>query len=315
MKLQVTQLRLEAAGVISVTLRDPDGHRLPAWAAGAHLPITLPSGRVRQYSLCGALDDPYSYTVAVLLVADGRGGSREIHEQLRIGQILEVGEPKNNFELVEAPRYLFIAGGIGITPILAMMESLRAAGEEVPFRLVYGGRTRASMAFLDRLAGFGEVEVLPQDTHGIPDLATAFAASAPGTRVYCCGPAPMLDAVQSLAAEHPDVFLHTERFSAGVREPAEGAADDSAFEVELARTGVTVTVPEDTSVLDAVLAVAPETPYSCTAGFCGTCETKVLAGEVDHRDDLLTDEERQANTTMMICVSRALGNAKLTLDL
>lgn len=315
MKLQVTQLRLEAAGVISMTLRSPHGDRLPAWVAGAHLALTLPSGRVRQYSLCGALDDQYSYTVAVLHVTDGRGGSREIHEDLRIGQILEVGEPQNNFELVAAPQYLFVAGGIGITPILAMMESLRAAGDPAPFRLVYGGRTRASMAFLDRLAGFADVEVVPQDTAGVPDLAGAFAACPAGTRVYCCGPGPMLDAAQAVAAEHPEITLHTERFSATVRECSDGGVSDGAFEVELARTGVTVTVPEHMSVLDAVLEVAPDTPFSCTAGFCGTCETKVLAGEVDHRDDLLTDAEREANATMMICVSRAKGCGRLTLNL
>lgn len=314
MKLQVTQLRLEAAGVISVTLRDPDGHRLPAWAAGAHLPITLPSGRVRQYSLCGALDDPFSYTVAVLLVADGRGGSREIHEQLRIGQILEVGEPKNNFELVEAPRYLFIAGGIGITPILAMMESLRAAGEEVPFRLVYGGRTRASMAFLDRLAGFGEVEVLPQDTHGIPDLATAFAASAQAPACTAAGPrrcstrcspwppsTPTCSCTPNgsarASASPPRAPPTTARSRWNSPAPGDG---DRAGGHERARRRARGRAG------DALLV---------HRGFCGTCETKVLAGEVDHRDDLLTDEERQANTTMMICVSRALGNAKLTLDL
>ncbi|MBU8827312.1 PDR/VanB family oxidoreductase [Mycolicibacterium goodii] len=310
MKLHVTQLRLEAAGVISVTLRSPDGDRLPAWAAGAHVALTLPSGRVRQYSLCGAPDDPYSYTVAVLHVTDGRGGSREIHENLRIGQILEVGEPQNNFELVEARQYLFIAGGIGITPILAMMDSLRAAGDPAPFRLIYGGRTIASMALLDRLSGFDDVEVLPEDTAGVPNLAAAFAACPAGTRVYCCGPAPMLDAARVAAAEYPGLTLHTERFSAGVRESTDGA-----FEVELVRTGVTVTVSKDMSVLDAVLAVAPDTPFSCTAGFCGTCETKVLAGEVDHRDDLLTNDEREANATMMICVSRSKTCGKLALDL
>ncbi|WP_299560983.1 PDR/VanB family oxidoreductase [uncultured Mycolicibacterium sp.] len=312
MELRVTQLRWEADGVVSVTFRRPDGGRLPEWAAGAHVAVTLPSGRVRQYSLCGALDDPYSYTVAVLRVADGRGGSREIHDQLRVGQLLEVGEPKNDFELVAAPRYLFIAGGIGITPILAMMESLRAAGTGAPFRLVYGGRSRASMAFLDRLAGFDDVQVVAQDTDGMPDLAAAIAASPAGTHVYCCGPAGMLEAVGALVAERPDLELHTERFTAAVAAPA-GA--DGAFEVELARSGLTVTVPADRSVLEAVLEVLPDAPYSCMAGFCGSCETKVLAGEVDHRDTLLTEEEHRANATMMICVSRAAGCGKLTLDL
>ena len=314
MKLHVTALRWESDGVISVELQDPAGARLPAWRPGAHIGITLRSGLIRQYSLCGALDDPYRYTVAVLLVADGRGGSREIHQQVRIGDVLEVGEPRNNFELTVAPEYLFLAGGIGITPIIAMLESLRSRPDPPPIRVVYGGRMRASMAYLDRVRAIADVEVVVEAESGLPDIPGLFATSPPGTAVYCCGPPAMLNAVSRVAAEHPRLDLHVERFTADRETPSEPDTGET-FEVELVRRGVTLTVEAGVSVLDAVLEVAPETPYSCTEGFCGTCETKVLAGEVEHRDDLLTEAERQANSTMMICVSRARGGARLSLDM
>lgn len=313
MKLHVIQLRLEATEVISVVLASPAGDRLPAWAAGAHIPITLPSGRIRQYSLCGPRDDPYRYTIAVLRVADGRGGSREIHEMLRIGDVVEVGAPQNAFALSPAPRYVFLAGGIGITPIAAMIDELHSAPECPDFTLLYGGRTRAAMAFADRLAGIDGVALIPQDEKGLPDIAGVFADSPAGTQVYCCGPPAMLAAVGDISSRYPQIELHVEKFAAAAQPPAERFGD-GAFEVELARSGRTVLVTPDKSVLEAVLEVAPETPFSCTGGFCGTCETKVLAGEVDHRDDLLTETERAANTSMMICVSRSLSG-KITLDL
>ncbi|WP_197382298.1 PDR/VanB family oxidoreductase [Mycolicibacterium mengxianglii] len=316
MKLQVLQIRLEADQIISMTLRDPHGQRLPEWAPGAHLALTLPSGLVRQYSLCGALDDPHTYTVAILKVGDGRGGSREVHEQLRVGDLIEVAPPRNNFALEPAPHYLFLAGGIGITPIVAMMDALRVspAGS---YQLLYGARNRAAMAFTDRLVATGAntVELVAHDEAGLLDIAGAMAASPPGTRVYCCGPPAMLSAVQEISAGFPDLVVHFERFAAEPQQQPVAPAAGGPFTVELARTGVTVTVTEDQTVLDAVLAVAPETPYSCESGFCGTCETKVLAGEVDHRDTLLTEAEQAANGTMMICVSRSKDGTKLSLDL
>lgn len=315
MKLRVTQLKWEATGIVSVVLRSPTGDRLPAWAPGAHVAVTLPSGLVRQYSLCGPADDTYSYTIAVLLVGDGRGGSREIHQRLRIGEVLEVGEPRNNFALTDAPRYLFLAGGVGITPILSMIESLREQTDPPPWRLVYGGRDRAAMAFLDRVQASDGVDVIPQDEAGLPDIAGALADSPPGTAVYCCGPPAMIAAVSEACARHPELALHVERFAAAAGDIPPTVDGDGAFDVELARSGVTVTVPAGTSVLDAVLDVNPDTAFSCAAGFCGTCETKVLSGEVDHRDELLSEDERRSNATMMICVSRSRGGGRLTLDL
>jgi ferredoxin-NADP reductase len=249
----------------------------------------------------------------VLLVADGRGGSREVHQRLRIGDVVEVGAPQNNFALAPAREYLFIAGGIGITPILSMIDALRATPDPPRFRLIYGGRSRPAMAFLDRLEALDGVELIPQDTAGLPDLAGAFAASVAGTAVYCCGPPAMLAAVQGVSDRHPDLALHVERFAAATQDSVR--ADDGAFEVELARSGRTIRVAADRSVLDAVLDVAPDTAFSCAGGFCGTCETKVLGGSIDHRDDLLTADERRANATMMICVSRSLDGGRLTLDL
>ncbi|WP_193043132.1 PDR/VanB family oxidoreductase [Mycolicibacterium baixiangningiae] len=313
MKLRVTQLRLEATAVVSVVLEPISGDLLPEWEPGAHVAVTLPSGLVRQYSLCGLPGDRRRYTIAVLLVADGRGGSREIHQNLRVGEVLEVGDPRNDFALEQATRYLFLAGGIGITPILTMMERVVAQSGPPPVRLIYGGRSRTSMPFLDRLGPLDGIDVVPEDEVGLPDLAGAIADAPAGTHVYCCGPPAMLAAVQGAGEGRPDLPLHFERFTAGVREVP--PSDDGAFDVELVRSGVTVTVGPGTTVLDAVLEVAPDTPFSCTGGFCGTCETKVVSGDVDHRDDLLTEDERRANSTMMICVSRARGGGRLVLDL
>lgn len=318
MKLQVVQLTLEADDIVSLVLRDPSGAELPPWSAGAHVPVTLPSGLTRQYSLCGPRDDRHTYTVAVLRVDGGRGGSREIHERLRLGDLIEVGAPRNEFELVPAEHYLFVAGGIGITPILAMLEDLverRPAPASV--RVLYGARSNSAMAFVRRLRRLHHIDLqlIAQDTDGLPDLEAALATSPAGTQMYCCGPPAMLAAATELGRAHPDLTVRIERFTGAGQPPSPSVGEAGDFEVELVRTGISVTVEANRSVLDAVLEVAPDTPFSCTSGFCGTCETKVLEGEVDHRDELLTDAERAMNHTMMICVSRARAGAKLRLDL
>ncbi|MFD7257113.1 PDR/VanB family oxidoreductase [Streptomyces sp. NPDC059874] len=289
-----------AHGVLQLTLEASD---LPAWAPGAHVDITLPSGLVRQYSLCGDPADSDRYTIAVRLIEDGRGGSREAHAQLVEGAELELRPPRNRFELVPAPSYAFVAGGIGITPILPMLRAATAAGAD--WTLLYGGRSRASMPFLDELAAYGDrVTVVPQDEAGLPDLSF-LSGTRPGTLVYCCGPDPLMAAVTATA---PDpAAVHLERFT-----PSAAPGPAKAFTVELHRSGREIEVGADESTLAAVRRELPATPYSCEQGFCGTCQHRVLAGEVDHRDELLTDGERA--DSMLLCVSRAKGD-RLVLDL
>ncbi|MDQ0990507.1 PDR/VanB family oxidoreductase [Streptomyces sp. V3I7] len=305
LRLRITAHETVADGVVQLRL---EGKGLPRWQPGAHLDLVLPSGLVRQYSLCGDPGDTSSYTVATRLVEGGRGGSREVHDQLALGMRLEVRGPRNRFPLVEAPAYLFVAGGIGITPILPM---LRALPEDAEWRLLYCGRTRASMPFLEevgKLAG-DRVTVVAEDEDGRPDLDGLFAdAVAEGTAVYCCGPEGLMDAVEARLPEGAE--LHLERFAP--RTAPGGGSGDTEFTLELRRSGRTLTVPADSTALAAVRAELPGTLYSCEQGFCGTCRQRVLQGEVDHRDELLSDAERA--DSMLICVSRARGD-RLVLDL
>ncbi|MDT0570264.1 PDR/VanB family oxidoreductase [Streptomyces sp. DSM 3412] len=316
LRLTVTRMRYEADGVLSLTLADPAGTPLPEWTPGAHLDLRLPSGLTRQYSLCGDPANRHEYRVAVLLAEDSRGGSREIHATVQTGDSLDVAGPRNHFRLVDAPAYLFIAGGIGITPLLPMMRQAAAAG--TPWSLLYGGRTRPSMAFLDEIGDLsgGKVSLAPQDEAGLPDIGAQLRDAPPEAAVYCCGPEGLLRAVRSLCAERPDQpTVHFERFAAADPAPAAATQETSAaFEVELRRSGIRVTVAPDTTVLDAVREVLPTAPFSCGEGVCGTCETTVLDGVPDHRDELLTPEEHESGTTMLICVSRCRG-PRLVLDL
>ncbi|RSS76784.1 PDR/VanB family oxidoreductase [Streptomyces sp. WAC06614] len=292
-----------AEGVVELTLEAGD---LPPWTPGAHVDVVLPSGSTRQYSLCGDPARAGTYTIAARLVEDGRGGSRELHEQVTEGMELRLRPPRNRFPLQPAPAYVFVAGGIGITPLLPMLRAATAAGAD--WTLLYGGRSRASMPYLAELAAYGgRVTVVPQDEAGLPDLAAALAPAAarPGTLVYCCGPEPLMAAVTEAAPDPAAVRL--ERFAATGPQAA-----SHAFTLTLRRTGTTLTVPAGSTTLAAVRAELPATPYSCEQGFCGTCKQRVLEGEVDHRDTLLTDAERAES--MLLCVSRAQGG-HLVLDL
>ncbi len=275
---------------------------MPRWEPGAHIDLVLPSGLVRQYSLCGDPADTSSYTVATRLVEDGRGGSREVHEQVWEGAELEVRGPRNRFPLIEAPSYVFVVGGIGITPVLPM---LRALPEGADWRLVYAGRTPNSMPFLEELAEFGADRVTVVSGRR-PELDGLLAELPEGAVVYCCGPEGLMAAV---AERFPDVRL--ERFAPRAQLGG-GTRGDTAFEVELRRSGRTLTVPADSTVLAAVRAELPDTLYSCEQGFCGTCQQRVVEGEVEHRDELLTDAER--DDSMLICVSRARGE-RIVLDM
>lgn len=310
-KMQVMGKDVLADGVVMVRFADPDGGRVPAWEPGSHIDVIIDESTVRQYSLCGDPADDTCLTVAVLREDGGRGGSRWVHDSLQIGDLVSIAGPRNNFALESAPSYLFVAGGIGITPILPMLRAADASGAN--WRLLYGGRTRASMAFAEDLAAEhpDRVELRPQDEYGHLDLAAALDALDEGTGVYCCGPEPLLQAIENECRGRSGVTLHVERFAAKVR-PVD--ALDDTFDVELRQSGTTVAVDANETLLDAVLRSGVDVPFSCREGTCGTCETAVLEGVPDHRDSVLTEEEQAENDCMMICVSRSC-TAKLTLDL
>ncbi|MEU4080809.1 PDR/VanB family oxidoreductase [Streptomyces venezuelae] len=308
-RLTVRSVVREAEGVLGLLLADPTGAELAPWEPGAHLEVTLPSGAVRHYSLCGDPADRGAYRLGVLREPAGRGGSEEVHTAVREGTVLGVRGPVNRFPLVPAERYLFIAGGIGITPLLPMLRSLPPDS----WSLLYGGRSLASMAYRAELAGLPGVTLVPQDTAGMPDLDAVLAPLPADTAVYCCGPEGLLRAVE----ERWPGPLHTERFGAAPASApvtAEPPAEDGGFEVELRRTGRTLRVEPGRTLLDAVREAVPGVPYSCEEGWCGTCETKVVAGTPEHHDSVLGEDEKASGATMMICVGRSRG-PRLVLDL
>ncbi|MBF6498701.1 PDR/VanB family oxidoreductase [Nocardia cyriacigeorgica] len=312
--LVVTERRIEAhdTEVISLVLRAPDGGELPAWRPGAHLDLELPSGRLRQYSLCGDPADSHVYRVAVRRIPHGGGGSVEVHRDLVVGTPITVRGPRNAFPFAvpgygsPATRLNFVAGGIGITPILPMMRLADRLG--LDWSMVYTGRNRDTIPFLDEVEQFGSrVTVRIDDEDGLPDAAALLPALSAGTAVYCCGPVPMTEMIADAVRPLRGVELHSERFS------PPPIVDGVPFEIELASTGDVLEVPADRTALDAVLDARPDRPYSCRQGFCRTCAVRVLAGQPEHRDTVLTDADRAAGQ-MLICVSRSAGG-RLTLDL
>ena len=312
MPLVVRSLTLESAGVLAVELVDPAGRELPDWEPGAHLDLRLPDAMSRQYSLCGDPADRSRYRLGVLREESGRGGSAYVHDVLRPGDHVGYVGPRNHFRLEPSPAYAFVAGGIGITPILPMLA--RAEAEGAAWTLVYGGRTAASMAFTSQVLAYGErVTLHPQDRHGLLDLNSLLGTPREDTLVYCCGPEPLLRAVEERMSAWPADSLHVERFAAPAQ-PARDVAGEHAVEVVLAESGITVTVGPGTSILQAVLDAGVDVLHDCQEGICGSCETKVIEGEVDHRDYFLSDAEKKSGKVMQICISRARG-AKLVLDL
>ncbi|ODU06480.1 MAG: ferredoxin [Pseudonocardia sp. SCN 72-86] len=292
--------------VVGIRLADPDGGELPGWTPGAHVDLILAGDLVRQYSLCGDPADRTTWLLAVLREPAGRGGSQWVHDAVRPRTRLAVRGPRNHFRLETAPAYLFIAGGIGITPIVPMVREVRA--REARWTLIYGGRSHASMPFADELGTMGKRVVLhPQDRCGLLPLIPALQRTAPGTHVYACGPSALLDAAQdACAAMGRD--LHLERFA-----PAGPAAGAGGFEVELARSGRTMHVPPDRTLLDVLEEAGVSVLSSCRTGTCGTCEVGVLAGELEHHDEVLTAAERAAGDVLLACTARA-RSARLVLD-
>lgn len=310
--LVVESAELVAEDVVALTLVDPDGDALPQWTPGAHVDLILDDDVVRQYSLCGDPADSRAIRLGILRSPDSRGGSAYVHERLVQGATVRVRGPRNHFSLVAAPRYLFIGGGIGITPLLPMIAAAEAAGAD--WRLWYGGRSRQSMAFLDELSRYGDkVTLVPQDEAGILDLGAILGEPRADTLVYVCGPEGLLAAVENACeAGWPANALHLERFAPKEAEvPAEG---ERSFELVLASSGVTLTVPPDKSVFDTIQDAGISVLGSCHEGICGTCEQMVLEGDVDHRDSVLNESERAANDAMMVCVSRCFSD-RLVLDL
>jgi vanillate O-demethylase ferredoxin subunit len=311
LRLRLHAIAFETAAVRLIDLRDPRGSALPPFQPGAHVDLKLNGGLGRSYSLIGDPTDGGRYLLGVQRDPQSRGGSRYLHDQARVGDLVEVSEPINQFPLVEdAAASVFIAGGIGITPVLPMIERLAALGR--PYVLHYGVRDRKALPFQSRLARHGDrvrTAFSREPGGGRIDIAAIVDAAPAETELYCCGPRGMLDVFGKAAAGRDPARIHVEHFSA-----VEPAAVAGGFEVVLARSGRSIAVPPGKTILEALNAAGIEPACSCVQGVCGTCETRVLEGIPDHRDVILTTEERAESRTMMICVSGA-KTARLVLDL
>lgn len=307
----VHALRYEAQRVVSVELRPQSGSMFPAFDAGAHVAVHLPDGMIRSYSLCNSADDRDRYVIGVLNVETGRGGSRYVHEQLRVGTQLQISRPRNNFPLhKEAVHSVLIAGGIGITPILSMARRLCALGRSV--ELLYCARSRREAAFIDEIEALGlQVTWHFNDEHGErADLVQFLATRRRDAHFYACGPTPMLDDFERHCNALGLANVHLERFVAR-KAPAE---THKPYRVELRRSGRSLDVVPGNTLLRTLLDAGVEVPHGCTQGLCGACKTRVLAGEPDHRDTVLSADERASNAVMTVCVSGCKGES-LVLDL
>lgn len=300
----------EADGVVCIRLGAPGGERLPMWDPGAHIDVELGNGIERQYSLCSHFHAD-TWRIAVLREPNSRGGSAYIHDHVQAGDSVRTRGPRNHFPLVDAPEYLFIGGGIGVTPMVPMLGEV-IFDKEVPWTFYYGGRQRASMAFRDRLEALGVV-IWPEDEKGLLPLDSILREAGPDTAVYCCGPEPLIAAVEAKCAELGRPAPHVERFAAKDVDTT-GDPGDHEFTVVVNSTGQEFTVPRDTSIVQVLLDNGVRIMTSCAEGVCGTCETKVISGQIAHRDSLLSDEEREEGVYMMPCVSRCAGD-RLVLDI
>lgn len=313
--VRISDKQVLGTDIVELTLAHPDKLELPEWTAGAHIDLFIdtPNGSsplLRQYSVTGSPHDRSAYRIAVLREPAGRGGSAAVHDTLRPGQVVTVRGPRNHFALLPSAKYLFIAGGIGITPIVPMLYEAQARGAD--WRLLYGGRTIASMAYLPLLREWNEqVTVWPQDERGLLPLQDQLAIPRTDTLVYCCGPTALIDAVTKHCAAWPERSLHVERFAPiAVDHPTA----ERPFRVVLARSDLTLDIEPGTSILDAVESAGVRVLASCREGTCGTCETSILAGRAKHCDSVLSAEEQEEQDALMICVSRSQTD-ELVLDL
>lgn len=315
-EVEIKAVIREAEGINSYDLRPRLGRKpLPAFTAGAHVDVHLPNGQVRSYSLSNPDTEKHRYVITVANDPNSRGGSRYMHETLKAGDAFSISPPRNNFPLDEAAEHsLFIAGGIGVTPLWCMAQRLQSLGRS--WQLIYCARTRRQAAFVDMLTDLKEkVKMnLHFNFDGEPggqmlDIARVIAATPPGTHVYCCGPPPMLAAFEAATAHLPPELVHVEYFS-----PKEAPSVEGGFQVTLQRSGRQFFVEPGKTILDMVVEAGIDIPFSCMEGTCGECETRVISGLPDHRDSCLTPREREANDKMMICCSGAKTDS-LVLDL
>lgn len=311
--LRVTRKVQIAKDIHLIELRADDGAPLPSFTAGAHLPIQVPNGSMRQYSLCSSPEVTDSYTIAVKREAKGRGGSISLVDGVAEGSNILAGEPRNLFALTEkAKSFILVAGGIGVTPMMAMVHALQSEGLR-PFKLYYLTRDEESTAFAEELRSPDLIgRVVIHHDHGNPsqslDLWSVFEKPINGTHVYCCGPQGLMDSVRDMTGHWPDSAIHFESFGADTR----AHADDQSFVIELARTGCTLHVEASQTILQVLHQNKVAVPSSCESGTCGSCKVGLLQGEADHRDQVLMPEERGDH--VMVCVSRSRG-PKLVLDL
>jgi ferredoxin-NADP reductase len=310
LRLRLCGIRYAARGIHLYEFRRPEeGAPLPAFTPGAHVDLHLANGLVRQYSLVNPPEEGEHYVVGVKRDPASRGGSVFVHDELRVGMELQVGVPRNNFELHagNAPAVL-IAGGIGITPIACMVDRLRSDGRS--WALHYSVRERPEAAFLKELGGERtRLHVDAESGGALLDIPAIVAAAPADAHLYCCGPGPMLDAFEAAAKERPPACVHVERFA-----PVAPSATGGGYTVRLAASRRSIAVRPGQTILEAVRDAGVEVQASCEQGICGTCETRVLGGTPDHRDSLLSAEEKKSNRVMMICCSGSLGD-ELVLDL
>ncbi|MNJ31734.1 Phenoxybenzoate dioxygenase subunit beta [compost metagenome] len=314
LSLRVTHLAAEAKDVVLIELRAADGRPLPSFTAGSHLEILVADKQPRHYSLLNDPSERDRYLIAVGLAAQSRGGSRFLHQQLRLGDTLVSSLPRNHFPLDEQlQRYCLVAGGIGITPILAMVRWCQAHAKD--WRLVYSARNRQRAAFYETLRELDTERVhlhFSDEAGGHLDTVALLDSLRDGEHLYGCGPAPLLDALQAAAGPRAE-RLHVERFSAPATS-AEGNRGDEGFTLHLRRSGRSLWVPPQQSILEALEAHGVELPFSCRSGICGSCQTTLCGGQADHRDLILSDADKAEGRSLMICVSRALSES-LELDL
>jgi tetrachlorobenzoquinone reductase len=310
LRARIRSATWEAPSIHTYELVPLDDDVLPPFAAGAHIDVNLANGMVRSYSLINSQDERHRYVIAVQKDGKSRGGSKWVHENFRLGDVIILGLPRNNFALNEdAEKSVLIAGGIGVTPFLSMIDRLGTISRD--WELIYCARKRSAAAFLKRLEGRPKVRFnFDQEPGGeMLNLSDLVCTASPGTHFYCCGPPPMLEAFQTATKGLAPERVHLEYFTA-----AQGPARQGGFTVVLGRSEREIIVPPGRTLLEALLGEGVDVPHSCTEGMCGTCETKVLEGTPDHRDSVLTDLERSSNNTIMVCCSGS-KSGRLVLDL